>query len=519
MKTKKFFLGLLSAAALVSCTNDEEFVNIPAGETEKSYISVSLNASNSGVRAEFEDASTPEEQKISSATFFFFDNSGNPVIVDNSGGNARNYVILNNPATTPDPVPGDNVEQLINSTLVLNAYKGVIPNQVVAVVNWTPTRNYTLNELSTSLLTASEVADATNGFVMSNAVYLNGATQVSAVPLTTANVSSDASIAMANPVDISVERVAAKVRTNATAEVYPTGQTSNGTDVYVKILGWDVNTTMSHGYMVKQLDPAWTTIDNPFTGWVGVNRTYWAKSAQGETGVTKNGSFSWNGLGQALAGSTYCTENTASDWTKVVVKAQLCSDAAGTTPLTIARWYGADYASVDDLKAAFLSLYGSKYYSVTTAGGSTTYTALTTEDIDLKVNPTENYLVNFCLSTTGVAKTWSSTSGTTTAVTADAINAELAQQQPAMVWQNGMTYYYFDVKHLNPTAGATGEFGIVRNHLYDISIGGVSGLGTPVYNPDQVTVPETPTDASSFVAAKINVLAWKLVSQNVTLGN
>ena len=65
---------------------------------------------------------------------------------------------------------------------------------------------------------------------------------------------------------------------------------------------------------------------------------------------------------------------------------------------------------------------------------------------------------------------------------------------------------------------STGEFGMVRNHLYDVTISAVQGLGTPVYDADKTITPEKPEeDQFSYIAAKINVLAWRVVSQEVTL--
>ena len=55
-----------------------------------------------------------------------------------------------------------------------------------------------------------------------------------------------------------------------------------------------------------------------------------------------------------------------------------------------------------------------------------------------------------------------------------------------------------------------------------INIGGetpfVEGLGTPVYDPDEVIeIFEKPTDEEYYIAAKIQILKWNIVSQNVAL--
>ena len=95
-------------------------------------------------------------------------------------------------------------------------------------------------------------------------------------------------------------------------------------------------------------------------------------------------------------------------------------------------------------------------------------------------------------------------------------NAELAKVEPAKIWKSGMTYYYADVKHLG-TPGSVSEYGIVRNHCYNITIKGVNGWGTPIYDPEQQVVPVKPSDKETYISAEINVLSWRVVSYDATL--
>jgi hypothetical protein len=99
------------------------------------------------------------------------------------------------------------------------------------------------------------------------------------------------------------------------------------------------------------------------------------------------------------------------------------------------------------------------------------------------------------------------------------INSYLANNiPPATVYADGQTYYYIDIKHLG-TSGKEAEYGIVRNHIYDIEIQSIKGYGTPVYSPDSNLVePETPIEeVGVYVAAKINVLSWRVVKQGVNI--
>ena len=45
----------------------------------------------------------------------------------------------------------------------------------------------------------------------------------------------------------------------------------------------------------------------------------------------------------------------------------------------------------------------------------------------------------------------------------------------------------------------------------------IAGLGTPVYDPDQVIYPEKPDDNDHYIAAEIDILSWRIVENNYEL--
>ena len=61
------------------------------------------------------------------------------------------------------------------------------------------------------------------------------------------------------------------------------------------------------------------------------------------------------------------------------------------------------------------------------------------------------------------------------------------------------------------------EYGVVRNHSYQVEISSIKGFGTPVYNPDTEIIPVLPSDDLTYLAAKISVLSWRVVSSKVDL--
>ena len=62
------------------------------------------------------------------------------------------------------------------------------------------------------------------------------------------------------------------------------------------------------------------------------------------------------------------------------------------------------------------------------------------------------------------------------------------------------------------------KVGIVRNHWYLLDVTSVSGLGTPVADETEPIIPTIIEEQTYYVAAQIHILAWKMISQSVSLG-
>ena len=103
-------------------------------------------------------------------------------------------------------------------------------------------------------------------------------------------------------------------------------------------------------------------------------------------------------------------------------------------------------------------------------------------------------------------------------------------------FNGGKAYFTIPIKHLgfyrsdNANKGKnandkdfdwtevqSGDFGLVRNHIYSIIVDNINGLGNAIPNPDDPIVP--PTDPEEyFIGARIIVLNWAVVpTQHVTL--
>ena len=514
---KKYLIIALAALGFAACEKTAEEGNVQQNaELEQSYVAITLASDDMNTRADgtYEEG-LPEERKVNSAHVFFFkDGAAFPVAFDGTTSTNSGACNWLNVELTGSTTGMPNVSDVKDAVLVLQNYKGEYPNQMLAILNWTPEKaSYTLSELQTKVASA---VNNTNGFVMSNSVYVNSKNQViDAVPLTIENIAKNAADAEANPVTIHVERVAAKVvYTAKDGGRFRIGENVNNTEIYAQIVNFELYNDYEDSRLLKNIGEIWdanalglTWNDMPYY------RSYWATSL--DTEFPEN-TFSWNKDITALNGINYLGENTrpeAENRTKVIIKAQLVN--ATGEPQEIVNWYGKDYIGEGNLKVVVANTLKNTYFS--SADGAT-FTGLTDDDLKCvaRNSNTENaFEVYFQLSDAGAAKSWYKyENGNYNYIYGTKLNEELAAVQPALVYNDGMTYYWLDIKHLGK-AGTTAEYGIVRNHVYKVNITDIQGFGTPIYDPTQDFIkPEKPTDIESYVAAQINILSWRVVAND-----
>lgn len=99
----------------------------------------------------------------------------------------------------------------------------------------------------------------------------------------------------------------------------------------------------------------------------------------------------------------------------------------------------------------------------------------------------------------------------------------------AIGYKDGSMYYPLPIEHLNQNADKTkiieGQYGVVRNHVYTISVTKIKTLGEGVYKPEsigendpaEILNPKDPKEPTYYVESKINILSWKIVSQDVEI--
>jgi len=529
---------MLACSAMVACTNDDVLENQgnepQNGKVQESYLAVNLKSAYTSSRAEgasYVDG-TDAENAVSKVLFFFFNASDQAYIVNGNNSYIEKDIKMN--ADENDV----NVEEFSDEILVIEESQTVPPQKILAVLNAPDAlkKNASLSELQELI---GEYNGTSGAFVMSNSVYKHAATGkvVVATELAAENICASSEDALENPVDIYVERVAAKVKVTAKygdgATSFDTGiETTAGEAIYAVIKGWEVTNIKNQAYLLKNIDATWTDDALGFT-WNDAPyfRSYWANTTNAGWNNPKH-PWTWEQVDNAATGENnfaYYYENTDANSADLAFdengnitagthnKSQLLVAAEFVDKdgkaIQIAEWYGQKY-TIENLKIAIANAVKSQIF----IKGETETTSIAPADIDFfqeddKVS--DNRYLSFAkLATASENKSFVGPDGTT-ALSTDQVNTLLKSVRPAKIWTEG-GYYYMDIKHLG-TTGTTGEFGLVRNHVYDITIDGIKGLGTPVYDPEKIITPEKPESDESYIAARINVLAWRVVSQNVTL--
>lgn len=543
---KRYLFIILAALGLAGCTEKlaGSGSSSQKGELERSYISVTLKSDDASTRADdsFEYGESAERY-VENVHFFFFKSDGTAFPVNAAGG--KNYLSFNvnsngtQPGETGNPNEGPNVSDVKDKILVFDNYKGEYPSYIVAVLNWDSRHlqpSYTLDNLYNTL---AGIRNSSDHFVMSTSVYADMHGQViKANPLTINNIGKTEAQAKANPVEIYVERISAKVQVEAKGDVagkeatYDVDQSVGDVAVYAKVLKWELYNEYHQSIILKHIYPeTWGMAGQIGFLWNDPNRfrSYWAGSYTGAFPDDNRFNWSENGL-EPGTGVAYCGENTRQaemdaegkvikdPRTKVIIKAQLVAEDG--TPVEVANWYGHNYIGEESVRAEISKLLASQIFYM----DGTVYRSIGGSDLKaLPGNSTtvgvEAYEVYFQLSDSGLEKDWFiySNAGGYTNASDEQINAMLFNVEPALVYNDGMTYYFTEIKHLGKPESTT-EFGIVRNHVYNVNITKIDGFGTPVYDPEiDIDTPERPLDTKSYVAAEVRILSWKVVKNDYSV--
>lgn len=564
---------------IASCSSSDDITEIAEGST--SYIAVNLktvgNAPTGNARqtrytdsqnGTYEDG-VGVENKIKSVRFYFFNADGTPYILNNVNGKG-NYI-----DRKVNVNPGDQsqtVEGITETVLVLNGENHVAPASMLTVIN--PDINPELLQNGAALrwsvmrkeLKGTKFYD-NDHFMMSNSTYEEAGNDLCTTQLTGKTYASSDD-AQSHPVNVYVERVNAKVNANVvgtnfekeTADVIFDGVsmkdnqktkvgvlslakedgTTDQKDIFAYIVGWGLASENGKAELFKQIDTQKFTDEilgiSPWSS-ADYHRSFWSLSVPfGGTGADKNEpvNYKFSEYTHKLGDAVYTLPNTPTEviddahvynntLTKFVVAARLAYKDANNSlkPAEICEYKGQEFLGIDNLKKVFLNELSRYYKKVPVAAGEPDkYVSLDPSDITFTTDApsgiqAKDYEVFATLAKPDITL-YEQKGGVWNEVTDKSGVYNMLQGTPAEVRKGGMAYYYTTIKHLGEK-GKLGEYGIVRNHSYQISLNSIKGFGTPVYHPEKIIVPAIPSNDKTYLAAKINVLSWRVVPSQVDL--
>lgn len=566
----------LAAFMFSACSSEDTENGGGNNNVDVSYLSVNIqNVGEVMSRAEYNEDKyggtyedgTEAESKISDVRFYFFNADGSPYILKKSTSTEKDKNWMTPGTITPDGKDHTtSVEQITKEVLVIAGQERVAPHSVVAVIN-----SKTLTTLGEGALSLTDLRDKQDNqfyttttttatpekFVMANSIYMKEGKEEYAVPVT-GHVSTTEEGAKANPIDIYVERVAAKVNTTCdTNEGWKIGTDdwNNGKwtyqladklfskyDVFVVVDGWSVADANGRATVEKAtLNSTWSNDLLGINPWTtgDYHRCFWETSVPFVDGTNEVLNKPFKNISSTIAdGVVYTLPNTPkattdfadkmeNSLTKVIVAAHLYyKDEAGVAhQAEICKYKGIQYLSKEDVLTVVANENKSKYFKKTTTTDPEghnvdVYTSISKDDLTFATSAPEGSEAK--LKDYEVIPQFKSDAVIYDADhnlvdVAEANKAIATEANKAQVRREGRVYYYTPIRHLASEATKLGYYGVVRNHSYKVNLQKVSGFGTPVYDPDKVIDPTLPEEENIYLAARINVLSWRVVKSDVNL--
>ncbi len=389
-------------------------------------------------------------------------------------------------------------------------------------------------------------------FLMSNSVYKTTSGNVYATEIKSSNIAKTASGAASSPVNIYVERVVAKVTTadalrttlypvqdsTATAQnlsITLAGQTTAMGTLYVRFKGWTLYNRVGRSSLLKNIEE---NADYKYANWNDASnyRSYWATMADScvvpkanlklsYTAMSDNFDVEYpfeNTLGK-VSGAPQDTVHTSIVFAAEIVQLKENTSAAtgnDTVAVTLVKWLSKYYtlATAKEAIANYLrnDLFTLSSQTITSDDNNSTtvytWTPISANVIGFKAVDDSYYVtVDLPDSTIYYAK-----NNSTTALTKAEVGTILSNVPKIQIWNEGRCYYFAPITHLG------GLTGVVRNHWYNFAVNKVSGLGTPVYSPNELVTPVKPSDTAEdewYLDTKLQILAWRKISQSLDLSS
>ncbi len=509
--------GSIAVTLLCGCSFDNPWDESVEGggkvfNVDEAYLAVTLTSA--GIPQTTALTSNPaDETKVSNAYFYMYDSDG---------------VFVVQGSITPSGWSEDTSTGEISSSniILLSGLTGKnFPNYVVTVLNkpddfdYTPYLEDMLSKLSTETTgTSSGIYDSNNRFIMTTSTYPGAGgnddknkdyyfvTQIDDSDFHLGTVSNMKSDDIETSLRIYVQRLAAKVTVvvgeemTSSADDYieigedeakrtlyklPNEVKVNGEDeeVYVELLGWKLNGTARNSYMFKHIDTSWNT-DTPWTGWYDYDGANVSDDKYSPYYCEWGQSYNYG-----KTDSDYPSSPNGNTWSDET------NESSGNWLNQYLR-----YVNLKDDEAG-----GSSLIEI----GSSDYCAENTN-------------------TAGDGKVIDDPMSS--AVTGVLIKAQICDEKGETVtgvlgYSKGLMYYYAPIEHVNyvdDDALNEGEYGVVRNYQYLLTINELYDLGTPINDEDDsdpTNDPEVIIPGSLRTAGFTSVaLPWIINEEDVDTG-
>ena len=523
MKTKKFLGLLLASVMLVACSDDNDddggVVKDPKG---KAWISLSIRNANTGnglrsLNATDEDPGTADESTVKNVRAIFFDDATDPLVIEDMALSSEEA----GDPLSPSGAAGKPFQVDASAKNVM-----IIINPPAGYTQWPAGTPYSTVNAAVDAAVGT-VTSSTTGFLMTNS---KGDLEPSNAAGTKVDLTLYATelAAQSSPLVINVDRVVAKVR------LYTAGYTSpNAT---VSDIGWTLNVTNKKYFPMAQRVHTFADTPTPFDKYdlgsyrIDPNYNHSAPlieypSATYDANYDYFISNSTPSFGPAVDNSgvpMYCLENTqrAEDnnfayTTQILLKAKYLpttftnqdATTSAPDPANNGDWMRIGGAAYDFTSLmTFITDELTRKYTSSNPGGIGT--------------PRANALNNY-LDSVGIAQVpLPNTPQTPATVIAqfqakkgeiDALSdaAKAGTYGTFSYYAKAICYYKIAVKHDDVTSDKNelGEFGVVRNSVYDVKITKFNNPGIPeIPDPDPVD-PIDPEDGS-WLSVQIDINPW-----------
>lgn len=560
MKKRQFFALAFIATLFAACSNDDlsevskvDNAAVTTGQKD-AWVYLNISTTNNDVTRNLntpnKENGTEAESKATEVMAIFFDghvddhgtnpSATHPAIVTNVG-----TIALGGAPGQPSGTQGAAFEISKSAKSIL-----IIINPSVEFKKVATTTGVSFSVVNAAITEEIGALTSPNNFMMTNA---KGALEPSndkgvGIDLTT---HATAAAAESAPLTIKVDRVAAKIRVyndagtgTAAMKIDEFNWVENSTNkkyfpVSQRIATWNENKaniaagalgTFRAPYDLYEIgsyrvDPNYAAADNSnqFTTTDYTDEYYALTEAANITAATWAG-----GAWRASAGSAYCLENTQvaernnHAWTThVIVKAKVYPSQIPSGPTTVNSTNGA-YSNVNVDPSKDLIAFGSGIYSYAT------YLNFVYEElVGNFMSPEGSYSTPFTNALNAFLATPVSITGTYedtqvgAMATASALKTAFENKEGGLTagtvglfkyYAASTSYYKIMIKHDNTDEALNelGEFGVVRNSVYDVRIGSISNLGYPtIPGPSE----EKDEDDKAWLSVQIDINPWTWYSQ------